>query len=171
MSDHRRCLLARAGTNSEGTISSAPWEDSTKGNHWKPQGDLRDPEEEDTHNSWTVKSRPYQSLNAHPVLVVWESSNAGTGHRGRRRLQSRPAQERERQQCWNRTEGGQGWQQCHNPAPRWIKVARRRETRRRGVIRRRAPLSGTPERSNPNRELVKRKPSSDGGRRIRKRVR
>ena len=36
---------------------------------------------------------------------------------------------------------------------------------------RKAPLSGTPERSNPNRELVKRKPSSDGGRRIRKRVR
>ena len=31
--------------------------------------------------------------------------------------------------------------------------------------------AGTPERSNPNRELVKRKPSSDGGRRIRKRVR
>ena len=36
---------------------------------------------------------------------------------------------------------------------------------------RKAPLSGTPERSNPNRELVKRKPSSDGGRRIRKRNR
>ena len=31
--------------------------------------------------------------------------------------------------------------------------------------------AGTPERSNPNRELVKRKPSSDGGRRIRKRNR
>jgi len=36
---------------------------------------------------------------------------------------------------------------------------------------RKTPLSGTPERSNPNRELVKRKPSSDGRRRIRKRVR
>ena len=31
--------------------------------------------------------------------------------------------------------------------------------------------AGTPERSNPIRELVKRKPSSDGRRRIRKRVR
>ena len=31
--------------------------------------------------------------------------------------------------------------------------------------------AGTPERSNPNRELVKRKPSSDGGRRIGKRDR
>ena len=31
--------------------------------------------------------------------------------------------------------------------------------------------AGTPERSNPNRELVKRKPSSDGRRRIRKRDR
>ena len=36
---------------------------------------------------------------------------------------------------------------------------------------RKAPLSGTPERSNLNRELVKRKPSPDGRRRIRKRVR
>jgi hypothetical protein len=36
---------------------------------------------------------------------------------------------------------------------------------------RKALLSGTPDRSNLNRELVKRKPSSDGGRRIRKRVR
>ena len=36
---------------------------------------------------------------------------------------------------------------------------------------RKAPLSGTPDRSNLNRELVKRKPSSDGGRRIRKRNR
>ena len=46
VSDHRRCLLARAGINSEGTISSAPWMISSKGKHWKPQGDLRDPEEE-----------------------------------------------------------------------------------------------------------------------------
>ena len=36
---------------------------------------------------------------------------------------------------------------------------------------RRTSLSGTPERSNPSRELVKRKPSSDGRRRIRKRDR
>ena len=36
---------------------------------------------------------------------------------------------------------------------------------------RKALLSGTLERSNPNRELVKRKPSPDGGRRIRKRNR
>ena len=33
---------------------------------------------------------------------------------------------------------------------------------------RKAPLSGTPGRSNPNRELVKRKASSDVGQRIRK---
>ena len=36
---------------------------------------------------------------------------------------------------------------------------------------RKAPLSGTPERSNPTRDLVKRKTSPDGGRRIRKRDR
>jgi len=46
---------------------------------------------------------------------------------------------------------GQGWQQCHNPAPRWIKVARRRETRRWGVIRKESTSlrdAGT-EQSNP----------------------
>ena len=36
---------------------------------------------------------------------------------------------------------------------------------------RKALLSGTPERSNPNRELVKRKPPSGGRQRIRKRDR
>jgi hypothetical protein len=45
--DHRRCLLARAGINSEGTISVDTLDELSKGKHWKPQGDLRDPEEND----------------------------------------------------------------------------------------------------------------------------
>ena len=177
MSDHRRCLLARAGTNSEGTISSAPWEDSTKGNHWKPQGDLRDPEEEDTHNSWTVKSRPYQSLNAHPVQVIGEAvcPDVNPSYRGRRRLQSRPAQEREARCLLSiLSTGPKGDRGGSNVTILLLGGSKSQDGEKPGGevwTARKAPLSGTPERSNPNRELVKRKPSSDGGRRIRKRVR
>ena len=54
---------------------------------------------------------------------------------------------------------------------RWNKVARRREAREAMCGPQGKHSAGTPERSNPIRELVKRKSSSDDGRRIRKRVR
>jgi hypothetical protein len=92
-------------------------------------------------------------------------------YRGRSRLQSRPAQGRERQQCWNRTEGGQGGSNVTILLLGGSKSKDREKPGGEAWTARKALLSGTPDRSNLNRELVKRKPSSDGGRRIRKRVR
>ncbi len=88
------------------------------------------------------------------------------------RLQLKPAQGRERQQCWNRTEGGD--RGGSNVTILLLGGSKSQDGEKPGGevwTARKTPLSGTPERSNPNRELVERKLPSGSRRHIRKRDR
>ena len=78
--------------------------------------------------------------------------------------------EKDKQQCSILTKGGTGVivmsQSCS-----LVSQSRKTEAHQEMKHAVRLLLSGTLERSNPNRELVKRKASSDVGQRIRKRIR
>ena len=102
------------------------------------------------------------------MLVVWEGSNAGTGHRGRCRLQSNRPRKGKGSNAGTGPKGDRGGS---NVTILLLGGSKSQDGEKPGGevwTARKASLSGTPERSNPSRELVKRKPSSDGRRRIRK---
>ena len=114
--EHRRYPLARARITSEGTNTRylERYQTGNTGSRKVTSGTLK---------IEIIKAENEEPaapiLNGHPVQVNWQIAISCQTTGGRWILQLKSALGRERQQCWNRTEGGTGWQQCHNPAPRW----------------------------------------------------